>query len=56
MNPFISSIKGAPDCQSARCGMDAGCLKQEDGLFICVCTHDLSQEIPGKICPRKIGK
>ncbi|KAI9563216.1 hypothetical protein GHT06_010674 [Daphnia sinensis] len=47
-------MKGAPDCQSARCGMDAGCKKEKDGSFICICTHDLSPEIPGKACPRNV--
>ena len=51
-----TSMYGAPDCSSAHCGMDAGCRKQFDGSFICVCTHDLSQETPGKACPRNIGK
>jgi hypothetical protein len=44
MNQSVPLMKGAPDCQSARCGMDAGCRKQPDGSFICVCTHDFSQE------------
>ncbi|XP_057367239.1 BDNF/NT-3 growth factors receptor-like [Daphnia carinata] len=47
-------MKGAPDCQSARCGMDAGCKKEKDGSFICICAHDFSPEIPGKACPRNV--
>ena len=56
INQMNTSKIGAHDCKSARCEIDAGCLKHFDGSFICVCTHDLSQVRPGKACPRKIGK
>ncbi len=49
-------MKGALDCLSARCGLDAGCRKDPDGSFICICTHDLSQELPDKPCLRNVGK
>ncbi|XP_057367260.1 uncharacterized protein LOC130688299 [Daphnia carinata] len=47
-------MKGAPDCLSARCGIDAGCRRESDGSFICICTHDLSLENPDKPCPRNV--
>ncbi|XP_045033323.1 tyrosine-protein kinase transmembrane receptor Ror isoform X2 [Daphnia magna] len=47
-------MKGAPDCPSARCGIDAGCRRESDGSFICICTHDLSFEKREKPCPRNI--
>ncbi|XP_057379874.1 tyrosine-protein kinase transmembrane receptor Ror-like [Daphnia carinata] len=43
---------GAKDCDSARCGIDAGCRKGPDGYFICICTHDLSLQRPDGSCPR----
>ena len=52
---LLRAMKGAPDCLSARCGFDAGCKKVEDGSYICICTHDLSVEPPGKLCPRNVG-
>lgn len=48
-------MKGAPDCASARCGLEAGCRKEPDGSFICICTHDLSVAKPDLPCPRRVG-
>ena len=47
---------GAKDCDSARCGMDAGCRQLADGTWICICTHDLSPQRPDGFCPRVVGE
>ena len=47
---------GARDCASAKCGPDAGCRRQPDATWICICPHDLSVRPPHGSCPRSVGK
>jgi len=47
--------KGALDCASARCSMEAGCRLESDGFWICICTQDFSIPRADGSCPRIVG-